>query len=335
MKSEDAEEYTQALGQVVAGGWRQIALGQRLGVPKALGLEVDEWVKQRLGGYVRLSVEERKAAAFELKDQGYSTREIGAVLGAGKSTAARDLSAPDGTTGDQTSEDSPQATVPNGTETPLDVMAGLAVEAAAHDEAKSQTTRAHRQMKREAVAEAARRQAALPTAKFRVLYADPPWQYHDKADVGSVQSGGAEQHYPSMSIAELCALPVAELCEPHAVLFLWTTSPLLAESFAVIEAWGFTYKSSFVWDKHAHNMGHYNSVRHEFLLVCTRGSCPPDVPKLFDSVQKTGRTEHSEKPGVFRIIIDTLYPQGKRLELFAREAVEGWTVWGNEVEAAS
>jgi N6-adenosine-specific RNA methylase IME4 len=128
---------------------------------------------------------------------------------------------------------------------------------------------------------------------------------------------------------------VASICERNAVLFLWTTSPMLFEAFSVIEAWGFTYKASFVWDKHAHNMGHYNSVRHEYLLVCVRGSCPPDVPKLFDSVQKTGRTEHSEKPNVFRIIIETLYPYGKRVELFAREQVDGWTAWGNEVAVAS
>ena len=71
MKPEDAEEYTQALGQVVAGGWRQIALGERLGVPKALGLSVDEWVKRRLGGYVKLSIEERREAVEELTAKGY------------------------------------------------------------------------------------------------------------------------------------------------------------------------------------------------------------------------------------------------------------------------
>jgi N6-adenosine-specific RNA methylase IME4 len=306
VKPEDAEEYTQALGQVVAGGWRQIALGQRLGVPKALGLSVDAWVTQRLGGYVRLSIEERQSAAVELKGKGHSQRQIAAVLGVDEITIRRDRNATN------------VAPTDNNPEQINDSATNVA---------------AQRRAKREAIAAAARLAADLPTARFRVVYADPPWSYHDKADAGAVQSGGAEQHYPSMSIAELCALPVASICESNAVLFLWTTSPLLAESFEVIKAWGFTYKSSFVWDKHAHNMGHYNSVRHEFLLVCVRGSCPPDVPKLFDSVQKTGRTEHSEKPGVFRIIIDTLYPHGKRVELFARETVKGWTSWGNEVEA--
>jgi len=118
------------------------------------------------------------------------------------------------------------------------------------------------QAMREVKAAEVTRRVSLPDAKYRVLYADPPWSYNDKADAGAVQAGGAERHYPSMSIAELCALPIPALCEPDAVLFLWVTSPLLCESFAVIKAWGFSYRASFVWDKVKHNMGHYNSVRH-------------------------------------------------------------------------
>jgi hypothetical protein len=97
VKLEDAEEYTQALGQVVAGGWRQIALGARLGVPDALGLSTRDWVHQRLGGYVRLSLPERREAVAELTEEGMSSRQIGEVLGVGKGTVHRDLSgAPSG-----------------------------------------------------------------------------------------------------------------------------------------------------------------------------------------------------------------------------------------------
>ncbi|MFA7463228.1 MAG: MT-A70 family methyltransferase [Anaerovoracaceae bacterium] len=162
--------------------------------------------------------------------------------------------------------------------------------------------------------------------KYRVIYADPPWKYGDERD-GSTT--GATDHYPTMSIAELCDLPILDITEDSAVLFLWTTSPLLEDSFKVINAWGFKYKSSFVWDKVKHNMGHYNSVRHEFLLICTRGSCTPDVVKLFDSVQSIERTEHSKKPEEFRAIIDTLYTHGNKIELFARQPADGWEVWGN------
>ena len=109
---------------------------------------------------------------------------------------------------------------------------------------------------------------------------------------------------------------------------------MLEDAFVVIRAWGFEYKASFVWDKIKHNWGHYNSVRHEFLLVCVRGSCPPDELKLFDSVVSIERTKHSEKPEAFRKIIDTLYPHGKRIELFARTKVDGWEAFGNECKGA-
>lgn len=185
-------------------------------------------------------------------------------------------------------------------------------------------TEARRQLQRRTVAEET---PPMPQATYRIIYADPPWKYGNQ---GLDDYGHAERHYPAMSIADLCALDVRSLADADAVLFLWVTSPLLAECFAVIEAWGFTYKTSFVWDKVRHNFGHYNSVRHELLLVCTRGSCLPDAPTLFDSVQAIERTEHSVKPEEFRQIIDTLYTRGRRIELFARRDAPGWERWGNE-----
>lgn len=168
-----------------------------------------------------------------------------------------------------------------------------------------------------------------PEGKYRVIYADPPWEY---ADSGLTDYGPAERHYPTMNIPDLCKLPIKDLAEDNAILFLWTTSPLLEDAFKIIKAWGFKYKTSFIWDKVKHNHGHYNSVRHEFLLICTRGSCTPDVKELFDSVQSIERSsKHSEKPEEFRQIIDTLYTHGKKIELFARKEVEGWKAWGNEV----
>jgi len=168
---------------------------------------------------------------------------------------------------------------------------------------------------------------ALPTDKFRVIYADPPWSYgNTMPDYMGVQ----DDHYPTMKLREIAELPVRDMAADDAVLFLWVTSPILEESFDVVGAWGFRYKASFVWDKVRHVMGHYNSVRHELLLVCTRGSCLPDVARLFDSVQSIERGKHSQKPEEFREIIDTIYPYGRRIELFARRPAEGWEVWGNE-----
>lgn len=182
-------------------------------------------------------------------------------------------------------------------------------------------------VRREIKLEEVKKSVALPTAKYRVIYADPPWKYGDQL---TEDYGAVKFHYPAMTIAELCAMPIRDVCEPDAVLFLWVTSPLLEECFPIINAWGFKYKTSFVWDKVKHNMGHYNSVRHELLLICTRGSCTPDTKKLNDSVQSIERTTHSTKPEKFREIIEELYPHGKRLELFARKQTEGWTAYGNQ-----
>jgi len=189
------------------------------------------------------------------------------------------------------------------------------------------------QAEREITKEEVNKEIQLPSDKYRIIYADPPWKYNDTmAGELSEKYGGAEKHYPCMSIDELCALDIKGIIDDNAVLFIWTTSPMLEDSFKVIKAWGFKYKTSFIWDKVLHCMGHYNSVRHEFLLVCTKGSCTPDVKKLFDSVVTIERSKnHSEKPEEFRKMIDTLYPHGKRIELFARVSVDGWDGYGNQL----
>jgi hypothetical protein len=92
MNRERAEEYTQSLGQIVAGSWRQIALAHDLGVPQALGMELGEWVEKRLGGYIRQSVPERRQAVLQMqRDDSRSMQEIGAILGVDKSTVWRDV----------------------------------------------------------------------------------------------------------------------------------------------------------------------------------------------------------------------------------------------------
>jgi len=189
------------------------------------------------------------------------------------------------------------------------------------------------QYKREALVAERKNAPQLPDDKYRIVYADPPWRYGDSGVITENDNyGRVNRHYSDMSIKELCELPVKAIVENDAVLFLWVTSPLLVECIPIIEAWGFKYKTSFVWDKVGHNFGHYNSVRHEFLLVCTRGSCLPDNSKLYDSVISIQKSRtHSEKPKEFREIIDDLYTYGKRIELFARKAAEGWDIWGNEI----
>lgn len=164
--------------------------------------------------------------------------------------------------------------------------------------------------------------------KYRIIYADPPWKYGNAMPEYVTEP---QDYYSLMSTEDICAMPVKDITEQNAVLFMWTTSPHLPEALDVVKSWGFTYKTTFIWDKIKHNMGHYNSVRHEILLVCTKGACTPDVKKLFDSVQSIERTEHSKKPEQFREIIETLYTFGNRIELFARTAPNGWDVFGNQI----
>lgn len=171
---------------------------------------------------------------------------------------------------------------------------------------------------------------------YRIIYADPPWKYIglNQAD----EYGHAERHYDCLDDKQLIAFKpdgkrlVKDIVDDNSVLFCWVTSPLLERCFPIIRAWGFSYKSSFVWDKVKHNMGHYNSVRHEFLLIATKGICTPDVPKLIDSVQEIERSaKHSEKPEDFRRIIEAMYDHGRKLQLFGRVKRPGWDVVGNEL----
>jgi N6-adenosine-specific RNA methylase IME4 len=186
-------------------------------------------------------------------------------------------------------------------------------------------TEAHRVVKS---AEIVKRQLAMPTGKHRIIYADPPLDYGAHEMPGS----DAKDHYPVMSLDDICDIPVDQWAEDDAVLFLWVPAPFTLKIAPVISAWGFEFKTEFIWDKIDHNMGHYSSVRHEKLYLCTRGACQPDVRKLFDSVQSIKRTEHSVKPPFFYEIIETLYPIGRRLELFHRgdNKRPGWEYYGLE-----
>ncbi len=168
-----------------------------------------------------------------------------------------------------------------------------------------------------------------PEGKYRVLYADSPWQYNDERR-GLNGYSAAVDHFPTMSLQEICELPIEDIAHDNSVLFLWTTSPLIGDAFQVVEAWGFEYKANCVWNKATHNVGHYFSVHHEHLLLCTRGSCTPDTPKQHNSVQCIERAEHSRKPAEFYSLIESMYTTGPYIELFARQPRWGWEAWGNE-----
>lgn len=177
---------------------------------------------------------------------------------------------------------------------------------------------------------------AVLEGKYRVIYADPPWLYRDQSPTLTRGTGAQDTHYGGMTIEALCALPVEAHAMPDAVLFLWTTAPMLLESPGpreVIAAWGFTPKGGIVWDKVLGMPGHYGfQVRHEHLIIATRGHGLPDVPTPHDDSVQTIRRgdEHSGKPAEIRKLIEKHWTRGPYLELFGRERVENWTVFGND-----
>ena len=160
--------------------------------------------------------------------------------------------------------------------------------------------------------------------RFSCIYADPPWPYYNQASRGSTSN-----HYSTMSLDDICNLPVASLAADNSHLHLWTTNAFLFESKKVMEAWGFEYKSCMMWVKPRIGPGNYWRLAHEFLLLGMRGKLP-----FRDRSQRswieTPRLEHSTKPEEFRDAIKLVSP-GPYLELFARRPVSDWTVWGNQV----
>ena len=190
--------------------------------------------------------------------------------------------------------------------------------------------------------------------KYSIIYADPPWYYHDfyssnpttkgsNGTTGYIGKDGKRHDarpipYVQMKEEELIALPIKNLAEKNCTLFCWATSPKLPEAFRVIDAWGFTYKSMLTWDKVTHTIATYHNGNAEYLIIAGRGQCKPNryTPTrcqhgLPSAIYSEKRTKHSVKPEWFVTdYIDKFWPNGNRIELFARRARPGWDVWGNE-----
>lgn len=172
--------------------------------------------------------------------------------------------------------------------------------------------------------------------KFGTLYVDPPWRYSK-----TVGEGACEDHYNTMSLDEIAALPVGELAAEKCHLHLWTTNAFLFDCQRLFEVWGFEFKSSLIWiksDSQTNNiwelkpqlgLGNYWRCCHEFLLTGVRGGLTFD-DRTLPSWVAAKRTVHSRKPEIVRSMIERASP-GPRLELFARERSRGWAMWGNQV----
>lgn len=170
--------------------------------------------------------------------------------------------------------------------------------------------------------------------KYNVIYADPPWSYKNKNTGGTMKSG-AESKYPTMTLDEICNLPIKDISEKDSVLFLWATVPLMPEAFQVLNAWGYNYKTMLTWRKvMSLGMGFWFRGQCEHLLLGVKGSVKAfrlQEPNFIQS--KVGK--HSEKPQEFRELIERATSNMeniKRIELFARSKSKGWDTWGNEVK---
>ena len=167
-------------------------------------------------------------------------------------------------------------------------------------------------------------QQQLPDGKYQVFYADPPWQYSNS---GFAQS--AANQYPTMPTDSICLFPISDMAMDDSVLFLWVTSPLLPDGLRVMGKWGFEYKASMVWVKdRAPGIRFWVDTRHEILLIGARGSFMPR--ETFDSVHEEAVTRHSKKPEEYYAMIESMFPNAKMIELFSRNARDGWEAWGNE-----
>jgi N6-adenosine-specific RNA methylase IME4 len=178
---------------------------------------------------------------------------------------------------------------------------------------------------------------------FKAIYADPPWDF--KTWTNAPNERGPQNHYSTMDMAQLSALPVGDLAAKDSVLFMWTCWPVLRGSLDVIEEWGFTYKTcGFCWVKADDRqsdwlsdsvsvqvgMGYWTRANSEVCLLATRGN-----PKRLAADVRQGivepRRQHSRKPDCVPGRIERLV-DGPYLELFARTQRQGWTVWGNQTD---
>lgn len=174
--------------------------------------------------------------------------------------------------------------------------------------------------------------------KYNIVYADPPWRYY----VWSRKTGlgrSAERHYPTMSKEDIESLPIPNITEERAVLFLWVTYPCLEQGLQLIKKWGFTYKTcGFSWVKLNKKsetpfigMGYYTRANNEICLLATKGKPLKRINRAVQQVALLPIEEHSKKPSQIRERIVRLFGDLPRIELFARQHADGWDCWGNEV----
>ncbi len=179
--------------------------------------------------------------------------------------------------------------------------------------------------------------------KYKIIYADPPWAYKNKPSKNGTSRGFANNHYALMTVEELKKLNIQEIASDNSVLFLWATFPMIKDALAVIEAWGFKYRTcAFVWVKKNKNKptnfwgcGYYTRSNAEICLLATKGKTLKRFSHSVHQIIEAPTERHSKKPDITRTKIIELFGAIPRIELFARENIDGWDCWGNEIEEAT
>ena len=171
----------------------------------------------------------------------------------------------------------------------------------------------------------------FPDKKYKIIYADPPWHFNDRAD-----TRGVECKYSTMETIELCDLPINTISDDDCVLFMWGIFPMLQDCLDVIKAWGFEYKTiGFIWVKKSTTgrwfmgMGNWSRSNAEYCLIATKGK-PKRVDAGINQILDTTPKQPSEKPNEVRNRILQLCGDLPRIELFARTKIHGWDVWGDD-----
>ena len=178
----------------------------------------------------------------------------------------------------------------------------------------------------------------LPNKKYQVIYADPPWSYNSKKPTTAKRPSAMgvsltpDYYYDVMNIEEIKSLPIKDISDKNSVLFLWTTNPMIREGLDVMDAWGFKYITMITWYKtNSKGMGYWFRGYTEHLLFGKKGNIKSFRTKI-RNIQEHKFTKHSEKPELFRKLIEKATSHlNPKIELFARQRVDGWDSWGNEL----
>ena len=175
----------------------------------------------------------------------------------------------------------------------------------------------------------------FPNKKYNIIYADPAWYFKSWSKKGDERS--ATQHYDCMSISDICSLPISNISEDDCILLIWVIDPMLPQAFEVIKAWGFKYSTvGFTWVKTTKNnkyffgLGYWTRANPEICLIAKKGSIKRLSKKIPNLIVDQIR-EHSRKPDITRTNIVELCGDLPRVELFARQRVDGWDNWGNQL----